>query len=107
MRPKDSGKEDAVTASHVHDAAPSPEIICAGNGRAHQHGELRHGVVENTSQFRMPTQVLPAIHSEDFGSGRPAGFDTVHNLTEGPVKVLGPSENERRPDRSRRSGAEV
>ena len=45
MRPKNCGQQNAVSASHVHEASPFAEIVCGSDDRSNQ---CRHTVIASS-----------------------------------------------------------
>jgi hypothetical protein len=46
---QDGGQQKSVTTSYVHDGVNALKIVGLGYGRAINHGELGHRVMENLS----------------------------------------------------------
>src|SRR5262250_1171457 len=66
IRLENGCEQDAVATPEVHNACPTPEVVCTGYRWTHERRHVRHGIIKNSARTRTAAvsrrarQVLPS-----------------------------------------------
>src|SRR5580704_14256324 len=106
MRRQNCRQQNAVSASHVHEASPFAEIVCPSDDRANQCRHTCHRVVEESSGLDISLQIFEGFHPKQLGSGRESSLDAVQNFRKRSEKERAPPENKNGANRTWHTRAE-